>query len=105
MDEGCPDTYDITGDITDPDTGHRSSLTYTVNESGEIGLPDFITFDEANEEFTFSPDGDDSGTYTIEVVVTDTLGYASTVATFDVTVNDNVLPTYNVIGDQEFREE
>ena len=80
-------------------------MTYTVNESGSSGLPDFITFDEANEEFTFSPDGDDSGTYTIEVAVTDTLGFVSTTDTFDVVVTDNVLPTYNVIGDQEFREE
>ena len=41
---GRPLSYDISGLITDPDTGHRAALTYSTTEVGQGDLMDWLSF-------------------------------------------------------------
>ncbi|MBX9459549.1 MAG: putative Ig domain-containing protein [Rhizobium sp.] len=85
--------------FSDIDVGN--TLTYSAQLAGGAALPGWLSFDATTRTFSGTPDNDDVGTVSIDVIADD--GNGGTVTdTFDIVVaNTNDAPTVaNAIADQ-----
>jgi len=84
---GVEATDDMSGVITDADEPHWDSLTYVAVENGGTTLPSWISFDEANQDFTFNAT-ENSVSTTVDVTATDSRGnQCTTSVVFNPVVN------------------
>ena len=106
-DEDSPFSFQIPGDTFYDADG--STLTYSVQQAGGAPLPAWLTFDATTRTFTGTPENNDVGTLTLEVIASD--GVASTTDSFALQVlntNDaplltQALPDQVAVADNVFR--
>ncbi|WP_339899284.1 putative Ig domain-containing protein [uncultured Gilvimarinus sp.] len=107
VDEDSPFSFQIPGDTFYDADG--STLTYSVQQAGGPPLPAWLTFDATTRTFTGTPENNDVGTLTLEVIASD--GVASTTDSFALQVlntNDaplltQALPDQVAVADNVFR--
>ncbi len=93
VDEGSALSFTISA--TDPDS---DTLEYSVT-----GLPSGAIFDENSLEFSWTPDFDDSGIYSVTFIVND--GFLSDSETLSISVGSvNRAPELNTIGNKQVDE-